>query len=152
MQNLNQKGIAAIIIILIIVLLLAIGIWLGLKFYNQSKNQNQQSENQKIELTLDESNNGETIDLSQGDKFKIVLSDPGDGGYDFDKPQYDKSIIKQVDYQNISPMSEADGDFGSDEWTFEVIKSGQTNLKYEIYRTWDQEGRITALEVDIKVK
>jgi len=130
---------------------LATSVWLGLKFYKQSKNQNQ-SKNQKIELTLNESNNNQIINISQGDKFKVVLSDPGDGDYDFDKPQYDKSIIKQVAYQNINPTSEADGDFGSDEWIFEAIKSGQTNLKYEIYRPWKKDDQITVLEVNIKVK
>ena len=130
---------------------MATSVWLGLKFYKQLKNQNQ-SKNQKIELTLNESNNNQIINISQGDKFKVVLSDPGDGGYDFDKPQYDKSIIKQVAYQNINPTSEADGDFGSDEWIFEAIKSGQTNLKYEIYRPWKKDDQITVLEVNIKIK
>jgi len=122
------------------------------KSVEPSKPQPQEPQNNNKIINLTESNDGEKISLKKGDKLKITLRDPGDGGYVFSEPQYEKSILKQIDYKNIKPTSGAEGDFGSDEWVFEVINKGNTILRYDIYRPWEsKEDAIKDFEITVNV-
>jgi hypothetical protein len=44
-------------------------------------------------VRIDARKNGKTIAVSKGEVLKITLGNPGDGGYSFDAPQYNSSVL-----------------------------------------------------------
>ncbi|MCL5795096.1 MAG: protease inhibitor I42 family protein [Patescibacteria group bacterium] len=135
------------LLIWIIVLIVIIAGGLALYFYKDKIFKNLPSS-----VNISDSSNGQTITLKKSQKIIVTLTDPGDGGYVFADPAYNKEIIQLTDYQNIPSTSGAVGDFGSDKWTFEAIKSGSTDLQYEIYRPWLPNEHLPKLSVKIEVK
>jgi predicted secreted protein len=83
-------------------------------------------------------NSGKTIALLNGQKLELTLGNPGDGGYTFDAPKYDSSILKLNDHIRIAPVkSDRVGDFGSDAWEFSALKSGNAVLTITATRGHD---------------
>src|ERR1700758_1923741 len=73
---------------------------------------------------------GKTIDLKKGQSLKLTLANPGDGGYDFDAPVYDSSLLTLVKHTRTPPpSSNRVGDFGTDTWEFSGINTGSTTLR-----------------------
>jgi predicted secreted protein len=103
-------------------------------------------------VSINESNDQQDIILNPGQKLVVNLIDPGDGGYVFADPAYNKDIIKLDGYQNASATSGLIGDFGHDIWTFGGNQKGTTDLQYEVYRPWLPNERLPKLLVHIVVK
>ncbi|MDO3628262.1 protease inhibitor I42 family protein [Mucilaginibacter sp. BT774] len=73
--------------------------------------------------------NGKTVTLLEGQILKIKLGNPGDGGYTFDAPKYDSSMLKLNSHINTPPVNNMNvGDFGTDTWEFSALKSGTAAL------------------------
>jgi predicted secreted protein len=75
-------------------------------------------------------NSGKTITLLNGQKLELTLGNPGDGGYIFNPPQYDSSMLKLNDHVRVISNTQPNlvGNFGGDTWTFNTLKSGNTSL------------------------
>lgn len=73
---------------------------------------------------------GKTIQVTKGQTLDLTLGNPGDGGYAFDTPIYDSSLLTLVKHiRTPPPNSDRVGDFGTDTWEFSAINTGSTGLK-----------------------
>ena len=104
---------------------------------------------------LDAYDNGKTIVMKMGRTFTVTLTNPGDGGYSFLPPTYDRSMIKLVSHSHTVRKHPAAGDFGSDDWVFKIIgNNSQSNVLIQAQRGWEagKENPITMFSVTIKVE
>jgi predicted secreted protein len=84
-------------------------------------------------------NSGQTTTLSTGRTMRLTLSNPGDGGYSFDPPKYNSSIITLKTHTRILPgPGAAIGNFGSDAWEFIAIGRGSGRLTITATRGTDK--------------
>jgi len=80
-------------------------------------------------VKINASNNGKTVNILNGQKLQVSLGNPGDGGYKFDPPKYDSTLLKLNSHINIPPTNKmVVGDFGTDVWEFSALKSGSASL------------------------
>lgn len=95
-------------------------------------------------LNLTSSDSGDTFEIKRGQTFKVTLGNPGDGGYTFDDPEYDSSILKLLNHQHINPSyNAAVGNFGQDYWEFEAKNYGKTRLEITASRGWSGGGSVS---------
>jgi len=70
---------------------------------------------------------------------RLTLSNPGDGGYSFDPPKCNSSIISLKMHTRILPGSNAAiGNFGLDAWEFKAIARGSDHLTITATRGTDK--------------
>jgi predicted secreted protein len=87
--------------------------------------------------------NGKTINLAQGQTLKVDLGNPGDGGYKFDAPQYDPSVLSLKEHTSTPPANtNVIGDFGRDTWEFSTLKSGNTSLTVTATRSFEANSTV----------
>jgi len=80
-------------------------------------------------VKINASNNGKTVNILNGQKLQVSLGNPGDGGYKFDPPKYDSTLLRLNSHINIPPTNKmVVGDFGTDVWEFGALKSGSAAL------------------------
>jgi len=104
-----------------------------------------------VEIT--QQSNGHTVDLSQGQTLKITLGNPGDGGYDFDTPQYQSSVLSLKSHtRNLPPANSPIGDFGSDTWEFSTLSQGSSVLTFTATRGSDKSSTVAIFTGTIAVK
>ncbi len=113
-------------------------------------------------LKLTSANNGKVIQMKNNGKFTLTLNNKGDGGYSFEEPLFDSTVIRQVSHKHISATSGKGknaqpmvGNFGKDVWVFKVIKAkSSTQLTINIQRPWmrGKEQPIIDFEATIKTK
>ncbi len=115
---------------LVVVLLLAV---LGVLAYKQHTGGNSTS---LSTIALAAKDNTQTFSLKVGQKLTVTLNSPGDGGYMFDNPEYDTSLIHLDAHTHAIPTSGLTGDFGSDTWSFTGVKAGATDLTITTSRPW----------------
>ena len=63
-------------------------------------------------VEINAQDNGKTITVLPGESLKITLGNPGDGGYSFDAPQYDSSVLTLAEHTHTPSTTDATGDFG----------------------------------------
>ena len=81
-------------------------------------------------LKLTVADTGKLLTLVSGQTFTVILSNPGDGGYNFNTWQYDLTILKLDGHTYTPPPNNGKiGDFGTDAWQFTTIKAGTTTMK-----------------------
>lgn len=96
---------------------------------------------------------GKTINITQGETIKLTLQNPGDGGYTFDAPKFDASVLSLANHEHNSPAaSNISGNFGSDTWEFTAKSSGYTTLTVTASRSWDKAHPIPIFNGTIAVK
>jgi len=105
---------------------------------------------------------GITINLKEGQEFSVRLSDPSDGGYDFDPLEFSQSVLKISTYQDLGPVywgggedSEGayeDGDSGDRIWTFVAENTGETDLVFSISRSFEEDSSEVRFEAPIVVE
>jgi len=103
-----------------------------------------------------------TISLKEGQEFSVRLSDPSDGGYDFDPLEFSQSILKISTYQDLGPVywgggedsEEAyeNGDSGDKIWTFVAENTGETDLVFSISRSFEEDSSEVEFEAHIVVE
>jgi len=78
-------------------------------------------------------------DAKTGDIIIVQLRNPGDGGYSFGDPQIDDSNgVKLLEHKHFASTSGATGDFGSDQWVFQVANGSiADSIKIISYRPWE---------------
>ncbi|MFI5162819.1 MAG: protease inhibitor I42 family protein [Sphingobacteriales bacterium] len=109
------------------------------------------SQSQVVNLTAKDSL--KTLALVKGREFTLTLPDHTDGGYHFDKPQFDTTILR-LEKQSEKPPApnSALGAPGQVMWQFIAMKTGTTALKITASRPWTKAGVITEFENTVTVK
>lgn len=122
----------SIVFYIILVLLLAFFAFLFARNYTK---------NSHNEITINKNNNNSTVNIENGNILNVTLTNPGDGGYQFDEPSYDTTLLKLLSHEHTNAKDAAYmvGNFGTDTWKFEAISSGQTKLIFNIYRAWENQ-------------
>jgi predicted secreted protein len=78
---------------------------------------------------------GGTTSVTAGQTISLTLGNPGDGGYQFNNPQYNTSVLTLVsNKEHVGVHPGLVGDFGSDIWTFTAKGSGTTTLEVTAHR------------------
>ncbi|MEO6633821.1 MAG: hypothetical protein ABIN13_18910, partial [Mucilaginibacter sp.] len=52
----------------------------------------------KAIVQVDYTKNGQTISVATGQSLQLTLGNPGDGGYDFDTPQFNPLVLSLVSH------------------------------------------------------
>jgi predicted secreted protein len=149
----NNKG-SILIVVLILFIVLIIG---GFLYYKEKSsnilpfnipannyqlpiNQNNAQNTQKnipptqtlaTTLTLTSKDNGKTFTILKEQMATITLCNPGDGGYQFDTPQYDSSVLQLTSHTNIpinNPTGYVGGCYGNDVFEFKASNAGSSKL------------------------
>lgn len=76
---------------------------------------------------------GSTASVTMGQTISLTLGNPGDGGYQFNNPQYKTSILTLQSHTHQNGTNNI-GDFGKDIWTFTAKGSGTTTLQVTAHR------------------
>ena len=139
-QRRNMKNIVIILIAIVAIILVLFGV----TYFGKG--------NTNSTISLTEANTNQTINATTGNTIKVTLRNPGDGGYQFADPTYDNTILQLQSKTHTSSQTNLSGDFGSDIWTYKVIKAGSTQLQYSIFRPWDTTDRSNVLTVNIVAK
>jgi predicted secreted protein len=84
-------------------------------------------------LKLTAADSGKTSQASTGETIMVTVANPGDGGYTFDPPKFDGSILTLVNHTHQAPANSYSqtgivGDFGTDTWQFTAKTSGTSVL------------------------
>ncbi len=104
-------------------------------------------------INLTEKDTRKNLTVSTGQVFIFTLPNRFDGGYRFDREQYDQLILGvQKHTETPPPANSALGKPGEDTWQFIALKKGKTTLKITASRPWKKEGATTVFEDIIEVK
>ena len=110
-------------------------------------------ESDKSGIKLTDSDSGKTVAIVKGEAVYITLSNPGDGGYQFNNPKYDSSILTLNSHTHKSPTNtNLTGDFGKDTWMFTSLSTGTTNVVISASRTGSVRDTIALFTILINVK
>ena len=117
----------------------------------------EQKEVKNPTIYLTHEDNKKTISVFNGESISVTIGNPGDGGYQFENPSYDKSllVLKSHTHQNPTPRVDGNlitGDFGTDTWIFTSIKSGTTRISIDASRRWDSSSRTTLFSAIVLIK
>ena len=92
-------------------------------------------------VSIGDSDNGKTVSLAVGQKLSVRITEVGsDGGYQFQNPDYDTSLLHLDSHSVSSPSDANSGVVGSSPtgfWNFTVLKKGATDLTITTARAWD---------------
>ena len=80
--------------------------------------------------------NGRVIQVTRGQVFTIKIGNPGDGGYIFNNPSYDTSVLTLTNHTHTNPSIIIPGNFGDDVWEFQALNSGSTKIDITASRQW----------------
>ena len=115
------------------------------------KKENSSSYQPTIKLSVADS--GKTVNLAMGQTMTVTLSNPGDGGFNFDTWQYDATVLHLDNHTHTSPTNnEVIGDFGTDTWQFTSLKAGSSALKITATRGTTPPTTVTMFNEGIVVK
>src|SRR5579863_148036 len=104
-------------------------------------------------INLTEKDSGKKLTIEPGQEFTLTLPSRVDGGYRFDKEQYDTTILRLEKHIEKSPApNSALGAPGTAVWQFISLKKGETALKITASRPWTKVGIITEFENTVIVK
>ena len=109
----------------------------------QAQHQNQEVNPVPVTALAGDADNGKTISLVPGQKLSVQITEIGsDGGYEFQNPDYDTSLLRLDNQYIIPPPDMSSGVVGSSPtgvWAFTALKSGATDLVIVTARPWDKE-------------
>jgi len=104
-------------------------------------------------IKLSDSDAGKTTDLAKGQIFTLTLPDHIDGGYRFDRPLYDSTILHLDKLSERSPAANSPmGHPGLAVWQFSALKAGKTILEINASRPWKGGGTVTIFKNTVVVK
>ena len=101
---------------------------------------------------FDSGSNGKIIKLTPGQNFEIMLSNPGDGGYKFDRAEYDTSLLHLNNHVHNPPTQNIPGNFGTDAWQFTTLKPGATDITITATRPFDTKDIVTIFKSTVSIK
>jgi len=65
---------------------------------------------------------GSIIEVTEADSIVITLRNPGDGGYVFDEPEFDPSVLELESHEHLPPL-----------------KPKESKIEIYIYQPWKEE-------------
>jgi predicted secreted protein len=106
----------------------------------------------EVDKSLTGADMGKTTEIVKGQRISLTLSNPGDGGYQFDDPQFNTSVLILVDHSHKAGNPELIGNFGKDTWVFTANETGTTTLEVTARRSWEANSVVSIFSGEIKVK
>ncbi len=104
-------------------------------------------------IALTENSTGKKLTISKGQEFTLTLPNRVDGGYRFDKEQYDTTILRLEKNIEKSPAANSTlGKPGYGVWRFIALKKGKTVLKVTASRPWTKAGVLIIFKNIVVVK
>ena len=98
----------------------------------------------KTTVQVDGTKNGQTISIKKGQSLQLTLGNPADGGYAFDAPQFDPSVLSLVSHTHTNPGANAPiGYAGTDTWEFKVRAAGESQLTVTATRSFEKNNPAT---------
>ncbi|TWJ01436.1 putative secreted protein [Mucilaginibacter frigoritolerans] len=111
------------------------------------------SEQKRQATSITEKDSGKTLRLLTGQQFTLTLPDRIDGGYRFNKIQFDTTILKVDKHvEHLPAAGEALGKPGQAIWWFIGLKKGKTIVKITISRPWKKADSITVFSDTVMVR
>ena len=89
-------------------------------------------------ISLTYANAGTTVTAVKGQTVTLTLSNPGDGGYQFNDAQFDAGVLKLNSHTHTNPNTNAVGYFGQDTWTFTAFGGGISSIVITASRVNDE--------------
>jgi inhibitor of cysteine peptidase len=93
-----------------------------------------------IEMLIDESRNGETVEIPIRDMIEIRLPENASTGYRWGMSSPCEPILAIVSDQRQPPASSARGAAGEHRWQLQAIAVGECDLEFAYRRTWESGG------------
>jgi inhibitor of cysteine peptidase len=90
-------------------------------------------------VKVGEEANGQTIELSVGQKLEIQLAGNPTTGFNWEVSETDESIIKQSGEAGYKSDSNLIGSGGMFKYTFEAVQPGTTTIKLIYHRSWEKD-------------
>jgi predicted secreted protein len=88
--------------------------------------------------TIGDADNGATVELKIGERLEVALSGNPTTGYNWEVQPLDTPVLQQVGERDFEPDDpDADGSGGTVTVRFDAIAAGQTALRLEYRRPWD---------------
>ncbi len=104
---------------------------------------------------LNESSNGQNLDLQPGQKFEIRLRENPTTGFRWNMLSNGEPACKALDdvYEPPSSSVQAHGQEGSHAWQFEAAQAGHSKIELVYRRSWEREGNAARrFTLDVRVK
>lgn len=86
-------------------------------------------------ISFNASDTGKMLSVSSGEIIQITLPNPADGGYAFDNPEFDTSLLHLNTHFSNPATNNTPGSAGSDIWQFAALKQGVTDITIIAGRT-----------------
>jgi predicted secreted protein len=103
--------------------------------------------------TLTGDDSGKTLIIKLGESFVLTLPDRVDGGFRYNKEQYDSTVLRLDKHYQGAPTPDArPGRPGSATWEFIAVKKGKSILKLTVSRPWAATDSITNFQNIVLVK
>lgn len=104
-------------------------------------------------LQLKEENSGQKVTLEVGQTLTLTLKSNPTTGYQWQVRDLDEAVLKLSNYEYRADTPITIGSGGVDVWSFEAQASGQTTLRLEYVRPWE-EGKepIQTFSVEVVVR
>ncbi len=90
-------------------------------------------------VKVGEEANGQTIELTTGQKLQIKLVGNPTTGFNWDVSEIDESVIKQSGEAEYKSDSNLIGSGGMFTYNFEAVQPGVTTLKLIYHRSWEKD-------------
>ena len=96
-----------------------------------------------LEITCDqflaEKHITQNIRMQSGDSLGVNLCSNGTTGFQWEQPAYisNESILKQTLHKFVPPEDNNMGSAGKEEWEFNTLKNGTSNIKLQYSRPWE---------------
>lgn len=74
------------------------------------------------------------LTLEPGETLRLVVRDPGDGGYVFRGTVFDPEVLDLMKVYDEAPETGMLGDFGARHFIFRALQSGETEVVIKIER------------------
>jgi inhibitor of cysteine peptidase len=95
-----------------------------------------------------------TIEIKTGSKLTLLLASNQTTGFQWTQQAQiaDASVLEQTSHRYIKPTTTLAGAGGQEEWTFNVVKSGQTTISMNYSRPWaGGEQNINTFQLTVNV-
>jgi inhibitor of cysteine peptidase len=89
-------------------------------------------------VELIESDDGKTVEVQAGDMLVVRLHENPSTGFRWQIEEPDSKILR-LRGSDFVPQSAAVGSGGDEQWTFEALAPGQTQLGFKLWRHWEGE-------------
>lgn len=77
-----------------------------------------------------------TVPVRVGSRLTVTLCANASTGFAWEAPTFDRSLLRLTSHRAAPPTTALPGAAGSDRWTFTVLRTGTTTLRFAYSRPW----------------